>query len=99
MSLYWLTKFLSSSGGDGRRRNGVAVDDEGDLTVRQHGGAGQSGAVGHLGWERARDQLVLADEPRDGESEALVSTAHDHGVLGVGRRAAAVALGGVDDRQ
>ena len=56
-------------GGDARRAlaERVAVDDEGDLAVGQHGAAGQGGVLGHLGRQRAGDELVLADELGDGE--------------------------------
>src|SRR5918912_1166657 len=74
-SLYWLTWFLSGSGGDGHCDDGVAVDDEGDLAVRQHGGPGEGGAVGDLGRQRPRDELVLADQAGDREREALVAAA------------------------
>ena len=55
---------LSRSGGDGDVDDRIAVDDQGDLPVRQHRAAGQGGAVGDLGGQRAGDELVLADQAR-----------------------------------
>ena len=60
--------------------------------------ARQSGVLGDLGRQRAGDQLALAEQGSDGDREGAGGSADDHGVLGVGRRRAAVALGGVDDR-
>ena len=66
MSVYWVNgTVLSGSGGDGDVDDGVAVDDQGDLPVREHGGARQGGAVGDLGGQRTGDELVLADRARE----------------------------------
>src|SRR3954467_4640535 len=83
MSVYWVNGIvLSRSGGNGDVDDRIAVDDQGDLPVRHHRAAGQCGAIGDLGGQRAGDELVLADQASDGEREALGAAAHDHGVLG-----------------
>src|SRR3954447_24342169 len=70
ISVYWVNGVvLSGSGGDGDVDDRVAVDDQGDLPVREDGRAGEGGTVGHLGGQGTGDQLVLADESRDGERE------------------------------
>src|ERR671932_921176 len=76
------------SGGDTGRAigaggvDGVAVDDEGDATVGQHGAARYRGAAGDVGRQRARDQLALADEAGDREREAAVPAPDDDRVVG-----------------
>ena len=80
---------------------GVAVDDQGDLAVGQHGGAGERGVLGDLRRQRPRDELALA------ERACVTVTAQRAGggrgrsprrpASGGGR--AAEPLGGVDDRE
>src|SRR3954452_8819183 len=73
MSVYWVNGVvLSRSGGDGDVDDRVTVDDQGDLPVRHHRAAGQRGAFGDLGGQRAGDQLVLADLAHDVELAQLV---------------------------
>ena len=77
----------------------VAVDDQGDLPVREHGGTGEGGTVGDLGRQRAGHQLALAVGGADREGHALAVAAHDDRERGVLARRPAELLGGVDDRQ
>src|SRR5918995_3422555 len=107
-SLKVLTGFLSVSGrgegGSGRagRRalaERVAVHDQGDGAVRQHRAAGERGALGDLGRQRAGHELVLADQARDRDDQARVGGADDHAVVGGRAGDAAQAGAPVDDRQ
>src|SRR6185312_14313908 len=76
------------SGGDTGRPSGaggvdgVAVDDQCDAAVGQHGPARDGGGAGDARRQRAGDQLALAHQPGDGEGQATVLAADDHGVLG-----------------
>src|SRR3954470_20589098 len=77
--------------------DGVAVDDEGDLAVREHGAAGERGTVAELGRERPRDELALADERLDREREAALAAPDDDGEAGLGGRLVAERAGEVDE--
>src|SRR6478672_6006605 len=76
---------------------GIAVDDEGDLAVREDGAARQGARVADLGRQRAGDQLALADEPLEDEGEAAVRSARDDDIARVRRRWVAERLGKVDE--
>src|SRR6476620_7847058 len=95
----------AGSGGDtGRvtRAGGVdriAVDDQCDAAVGEHRAAGHGGGAGDAGRERAGDQLALADQPGDGEGQATVLAADDHGVVGVLGGQAAEGARAVEQRQ
>src|SRR4051812_29285818 len=64
------------SGGDTGRTIGaggvdrVAIDDECDAAVGQHGAAGDRGAVGDVGGQGTGHQLALADQTGDGKGQA-----------------------------
>ena len=60
----------------------VAVDDQGDLAVRQHGAAGGRGVLGHLGRQRAGDQLALADELVTATARRALAPCDDDAVVG-----------------
>src|SRR5918997_1387173 len=86
-SLNWGLKGVSFLGGDGGGDTGggalaerVAVDDEGDLAVGEHGAAGQRGVLGDLAGQRAGDELALAHQTRDAQHEPGVGRAHDDAV-------------------
>src|SRR3954454_24795093 len=97
-------RVLGSGGDTGRPIgaggvDGIAVDDQGDAAVGQHGAAGDGGTVGDVGRQRAGEQRALADQPGHGEGETAVLAADDDGVLGVDGRMAAQRRGAVEQRQ
>ncbi len=65
-------------------RDGVAVDDQGDLTVGEHRGSRKRRSFGDLRRQRTRDQLALAVEDADRERQPLPVAAHDDRVGRVG---------------
>src|SRR6266545_3306257 len=85
ISVNWLLigsddPFLCGDGGGAQRargREGVAVDDQGDLAARQDGAAGQRRTLRHGRGERAGNELALADQVADGEHEAALGTVDD----------------------
>src|SRR3954463_8662388 len=93
------------SGGDTGRPSGaggvdrVAVDDQCDAAVGQDGTAGHGGAARDARRQRAGDQLALAHQPGDGQGQATVLAADDHGVLGALRRERAEGARAVEQRQ
>src|SRR5438093_10393486 len=78
---------------------GVAVDDQGDVAVREDCPSGEGGLAGELGGKRSGHELALPDQADDGEREAAVGAADDDGMVCAVDARVAERLGEIEEGQ